>query len=42
MCLIGLVLEPIALIGAKQKGWPLEGTLGLESGGDQIKDMLGL
>ena len=35
-------LEPIGLTGVKQKGWPLEGVLGLESGGDPIKDMVGL
>ena len=35
-------LEPIGLTGVKQKGWPLEGVLGLESGGDPVKDMVGL
>ena len=36
-------LEPIRLTGGKQKGGPLEcGVLGLESGGDPVKDMVGL
>lgn len=36
-------LEPIGLTGGKQKGGPLEcGVLGLESGGDPVKDMVGL
>ena len=35
-------LEPIGLTGGKQKGGPLECILGLQSGGDPVKDMVGL
>lgn len=39
---VGLVFEPIGIIGEEQKDWPLEGVLGTTAGGDQVKVLLGL
>lgn len=37
MPLVSLAIKPIGLNGVEQKGWPLEGSLHLISGEDQVK-----